>query len=105
MAAAAEHTEEHAAQIHYEEDAQLLAPHPIEPQTHYQECNINYATYNSRIKERRYDWVMREIVTFRIIIELFAIPFKIFETLSKNFMLRIVTCLPQFKSIAPAVGT
>lgn len=51
MAAAAEHTEEHTAQIHYKEDAQFLSAFPIEPQTRYQEDNINNASDYSGIKE------------------------------------------------------
>lgn len=52
MAAAAEHAEEHAAQIHDEEYTKLQSFLPIEPQTHYQEDNIYRSSDNSRIKER-----------------------------------------------------
>lgn len=49
MAATAEHAEEHAAQVHYEEYAQLLTSLPIEPQAHYQEDDIYHPANNTRI--------------------------------------------------------
>ena len=69
MAATAEHAEEHAAQVHYEEYAQLLTSFPIE----HERNNINY--YNrSRIilfslvrvllLIRPYSWIVRILDMF-----------------------------------------
>ena len=104
MTAAAKHAEEHTAKIHNKEDAQLLTFLPIEPKAHYQEDDINHTANYSRIQKRRYDWIMREIVTFGITIEFLAVPLKIFESLTKDFLFCVITRLPKFKGVAPTSG-